>query len=292
MDGGAIIYNQDMFPQETRSTQNKIYDSNRRKNTALEEIRALAKYRDLLYQLVRRDIITRYKRSALGLLWTMLNPLGTMIILSIVFSQMFGLKGVYPAYIITNLVAWNFFAQTTQFSLNSTLWGSALFQRIYLPRTSFVISTTGTGLINLLLSLVPMLLIFVVTRVQIHWSVLLLPAALLLLVIFTLGISLLISTLTVFFPDVSEFFPVLLTAWMYLTPIIYPESLLRDNQFGYLIIGLNPLYRVLKLFRMVLFDGVIPPVYDWAIGSLVAVITLALGWYIFTSRSKVFGYYV
>jgi ABC-type polysaccharide/polyol phosphate export permease len=278
--------------QGIQNNQKKVYDSARRSNAALEELRGLIKYRDLLFQLVRRDIITRYKRSVLGILWTMLNPLGTMIILSIVFSQMFGLKGVYPAYIITNLVAWNFFAQTTQFSLNSTLWGSELFHRIYLPRTSFVVSTAGTGLVNLLFSLVPMMLIFLVTKVPIHLSILLLPVAIFLLAIFGLGVSLLVSTLTVFFPDVSEFFPVLLTGWMYLTPIIYPESLLMSNSFGVWIIRLNPLYRVLKLFRMLMFDGVIPSGHEWLIGSVVALVTLLTGWYFFTSRSKVFGYYV
>ena len=269
-----------------------IYDSDRNRNPAIEEFRALIRYRDLLVQLVRRDIVTRYKRSVLGILWTMLNPLGTMIILSIVFSQIFSSQGSYPAYVITNLVAWNFFAQSTQFSLNSTLWGSSLFQKIYLPRTSFVISTAGTGAVNLVLALVPLALVFLVTQVPIRLSVLLLPFTILLLAAFALGVSLLISTLVVFFPDVNEFFPVLLTAWMYLTPIMYPESLLASNRFGYWIMSLNPAYRVMKLFRMVLFDGVVPDVHEWLIGILVAAVTLALGWYVFTAKSKSFGYYL
>jgi ABC-type polysaccharide/polyol phosphate export permease len=275
----------------TKPVQN-IYDSAKNKNPAIEEFRALIRYRDLLVQLVRRDIVTRYKRSVLGILWTMLNPLGTMIILSIVFSQMFGTQESYPAFVITNLIAWNFFAQSTQFSLNATLWGSSLFQRIYLPRTAFVVSTAGTGVVNLVLALVPLTLVFLFTGVMIHISALLLPFALLLLAIFALGISLLLSTLVVFFPDVNEFYPVVLTAWMYLTPIMYPESLLANNRFGYWIMSLNPLYRELKLFRMVLFDGVIPDVHEWLIGIIVALVTLTLGWYFFTSKSKSFGYYL
>ena len=137
------------------------------------------------------------------------------------------------------MIAWNFFAQSTQFSLNATLWGSSLFQRIYLPRTSFVVSTAGTGVVNLVLALVPLTLVFLFTGVMIHISVLLLPFALLLMAIFALGISLLLSTLVVFFPDVNEFYPVVLTAWMYLTPIMYPESLLANNRFGYWIIELE-----------------------------------------------------
>jgi ABC-type polysaccharide/polyol phosphate export permease len=277
---------------ELKKPVQDIYDSARNRNPAIEEFRALIRYRDLLVQLVRRDIVTRYKRSVLGILWTMLNPLGTMIILSIVFSQMFNTQVSYPAFVITNLIAWNFFAQSTQFSLNATLWGSSLFQRIYLPRTSFVVSTAGTGVVNLVLALVPLTLVFLFTGVMIHISVLLLPFALLLMAIFALGISLLLSTLVVFFPDVNEFYPVVLTAWMYLTPIMYPESLLANNRFGYWILSLNPLYRELKLFRMVLFDGVIPDVHEWLIGIIIALVTLALGWYFFTNKSKSFGYYV
>jgi ABC-2 type transport system permease protein len=277
---------------ELKKPVQNSYDSARNRNPAIEEFRALIRYRDLLVQLVRRDIVTRYKRSVLGILWTMLNPLGTMIILSIVFSQMFNTQVSYPAFVITNLIAWNFFAQSTQFSLNATLWGSSLFQRIYLPRTSFVVSTAGTGVVNLVLALVPLTLVFLFTGVMIHISVLLLPFALLLMAIFALGISLLLSTLVVFFPDVNEFYPVVLTAWMYLTPIMYPESLLANNRFGYWILSLNPLYRELKLFRMVLFDGVIPDVHEWLIGIIIALVTLALGWYFFTNKSKSFGYYV
>jgi lipopolysaccharide transport system permease protein len=269
-----------------------IYDSDRNKNPAIEEFRALIRYRDLLVQLVRRDIVTRYKRSILGILWTMLNPLGMMIILSIVFSQLFNMGGTYPAYIVANIIAWNFFSQTTLFSLNATLWGSSLYQRIYIPRTSFVVSTTATGIVNLLFSLVPMILIFLFLRVPFTSSILLLPVAILLLAIFTLGISLFLSTLVVFFPDVNEFYPVLLTAWMYLTPIIYPESLLMTSPLGYWIMNLNPLYCVTKLFRIILFNGIIPSANEWLIGSSIAVITLFLGWYFFTSKSKLFGYYI
>ena len=95
------------------SQSRTIYDSDKTPGPAIEELRDVIKHGDLLAQLVRRDIVTRYKRSVLGVLWTMLNPLGTMVILSIVFSTLFDMRGVYPAFIITNLVAWNFFSQTT-----------------------------------------------------------------------------------------------------------------------------------------------------------------------------------
>jgi ABC-type polysaccharide/polyol phosphate export permease len=268
-----------------------IYDSAKMRSAAVEELRAVWKYRDLLKQLVRRDIVTRYKRSVLGIAWTMLNPLGTMIVMSIVFSRMFGMSGSYPAYIITGLVAWNFFAQTTQFSLNATLWGSDLFKRIYIPRTAFVLATTGTGLVNMFFSLVPLVMIYIFTGVAFHISVLFLPLSILLLAVFALGISLLLSTLVVFFPDVAEFYPVLLTAWMYLTPIIYPETLLADVLNGW-ILKLNPFYYEFKIFRSLLFDGIIPDLSYWGKAIFISLFMLMAGWIIFTNKSKSFGYHV
>lgn len=272
------------------SDQANIYDSAKTRWVSIEEIKAIFRYKDLIYQLMRRDIVARYKRSVLGVLWTMLNPLGTMIILTIVFSRLFNMRGVYPAYIITGLIAWNFFSQTTQFSLNTTLWGSGLYHKIYMPRTAFIISVAGGGLINLGFALVPMALIYLVTSVQVHFSALLVPFAVLLLAMFTLGLSLFLSTIAVFFPDVAEFFPVFITAWLYLTPIIYPEQLLQDVFYG-LVLKLNPMYYYIKIFRNLMYDGIIPPWWEWLVAVLVASVFLVAGWKIFTNKSKLFGYY-
>lgn len=272
----------------SRST---IYDSSKQRNSAIEELRSVFRYRDLIFQLIRRDLVTRYKRSVLGILWTMLNPLGTMLILSVVFSQLFNMRGTYPAFIITNLIAWGFFSQTTAASLNAMLWGSSLFQRIYLPRTSFVVSTIGTGLVNLLLSLVPLVFIYLVTGVPLHATILLLPVSMFLLAAFSLGISLILSTFVAFFPDVAEMYPILLTAWMYLTPIIYPEEWLANIFDGWLL-RLNPLFPVVKVFRTVIFDGKYPTLAEWGIAAGIALGTLLIGWIFFTQKSKSFAYHV
>jgi ABC-type polysaccharide/polyol phosphate export permease len=268
-----------------------IYDSSIHNNLAIEELRSVFRYRDLIFQLIRRDLVARYKRSVLGILWTMLNPLGTMLILSVVFSQVFNMRGTYPAYIITNLIAWNFFSQTTVASLNSMLWGSNLFQRIYLPRTSFVVAAIGTGIVNTLLALVPLIVIFVVTRVSLHASIFFLPISMFLLAAFALGIGLILSTFVAFFPDVAEMYPILLTAWMYLTPIIYPEDYLANVLGGWLL-RLNPIFPVIKVFRLVIYDGKIPTLPEWGIAAGIALGTLLIGWIFFTQKSNSFAYYV
>jgi ABC-type polysaccharide/polyol phosphate export permease len=272
-------------------SRSAIYDSSRQRFLAVEELRSIFRYRDLIFQLIRRDIVTRYKRSVLGILWTMLNPLGTMLILSIVFSQVFKMGGTYPAYIITNLVAWNFFSQTTTASLNAMLWGSSFFQKIYLPRTSFVVSTIGTGLVNTLLALVPLILVFLITRVPLPVTILFLPFSLLILAAFSLGISLIISAFVAFFPDIAEMYPVFLTAWIYLTPIIIPEEILANILNGWLL-RINPLYPVIRIFRLVIYDGKVPSLAEWGVAAAIALGTLLIGWLFFTQKSKSFAYYV
>ena len=268
-----------------------IYDSAKSPWMAFEELVGLLKYKDLIFQLIRRNIVTRYKRSSLGILWTMLNPLGTMIILSVVFSRLFDIRGGYPAFIITNLVAWNFFMQTSQFSLNATMFGSDLFNRIYLPRTSFVISMNGAGLVNLLFSLVPLALIFLVTHIPLNTSVILFPFSILLIAFFTLGVSLLLSTLVVYFPDIAELYPVVLQGWFYLTPIIYPDTVLMDFAGGW-ILKLNPLYHVFKVFQMTLYDGLYPSVTQWSTALFISLFTLILGWLVYTGNARSFQYYI
>ena len=144
--------------EDTLNAKPQIYDSLKRGPVAWEELRGLAQYKDLIYQLVRRDVVSRYKRSALGIAWTMLYPLGMMIVLTVVFSQLFHSVQGYPAYVLCGLVAWTFFSQTTSAAMTQMVWGSSLLQRIYMPRTAFVVSAIGTGLVNLALSLIPLLL--------------------------------------------------------------------------------------------------------------------------------------
>ena len=209
---------------ELKKQRSPIYDSLKRGPVALEELRGLIRYRDLIYQLVRRDIVSRYKRSALGIAWTMLNPLGMMVILTVVFSQLFRQVEGYPAYVLSGLVAWNFFSQTTSAAMTQMVWGSTLLHRIYLPRTSFVVSAVGTGLVNFLLSLVPLFLIAILVGLPLRWTIAFLPVSILLLTAFSLGVGLLFSAWAIYFPDVAEMYQILLIAWLYLTPIIYPED--------------------------------------------------------------------
>ena len=268
-----------------------IYDSASKLSAGLEEVRQVVRYRDLVYQLVRRDILTRYKRSVLGVAWTMLNPLGMMAVLTLAFSQLFtGLQG-YAAYVLSGLIAWTFFSQTTTAAMYNIVWGNSLMHRIYLPRTVFAIASIGTGLVNLLLSLIPMLVVMVVVQVPLRWAVLFLPIAMVLLALFSLGVGLLLSTLAVYFPDVAEMYQIVLLAWMYLTPIIYPESIVPES-YRFWMFNLNPLYHLIKLFRLPLYEGMVPSPVRVGSALAVSLVVLALGWFVFTRKAPDFSYHV
>lgn len=274
---------------DTEGKALQVYDSQKRGPLALEELRGLWRFRDLIYQLVRRDIVSRYKRSVLGIAWTLLNPLGMMVILTVVFSQLFKSVPGYPAYILSGLVAWNFFSQGTSAAMIQMVWGSSLLQRIYLPRTAFVVSAIGTGLVNLVLALVPLILIVLLVGLPLRLTVLFLPIPILLLAAFSLGIGLLFSAWAIYFPDVSEMYQVALIAWLYLTPIIYPEEIIPPT-YRFWVLHLNPMYYLVKVFRQPVYEGALPSASLLATAALIAGLTLLVGWIVFSSRADEFTY--
>lgn len=266
-----------------------IYDTNQRLSKPLLEFKEAWRYRDLIWFLVRRDLTARYKRSVLGVAWTMLNPLGMMIVLSIVFSQVFRVQMEgYPAYVLSGIIAWTFFSQTSSAAINSLVWGGDLLSRIYIPRSTFAISTIATGLVNLVLSLVPLLGVMLVIGTPIRPSILLAPLGMMPLAMFSLGIGLLISTIGIYFADVVEMYSIILTAWMYLTPIIYPLNVLPENVVAWL--QLNPMVHLVNLFRSLVFYGTVPPTQDWLLAFGLSLGVLAIGWLIFTGKSDEFAY--
>ena len=203
------------------------YDSNKRPYPVIDEILALIEYRDLVAQLVERSIKTRYKRSVLGVAWTMLNPFFTMIVLTIVFSQIFRFRTEnYPVYVLSGVMAWNFFSGTTTAAMGEMVWGGGLLNRIYVPKAVFAVASLGTSVVNLGLSLIPLFIISLFLGIDFKLSIFAMIPAVILLGMFSLGLGLLLSTAVVYFADMLPVYDVLLTMWMYLTPIIYPLEIL------------------------------------------------------------------
>jgi ABC-2 type transport system permease protein len=265
-----------------------MYDSARRTFPPLEELRQALRYRDLIVQLIRRDIIARYKRSILGIAWTMLNPLGMMIVLTVVFSQIFSTVEGYAAYVLSGLVAWTFFAQSTSNTIGALAWGGEFFRRIYVPPSIFAITSIGTGLVNLMFAMVPLLLVMLVSGVPIRWTIILSIIPIFLLASFSLAVGLLISIVAIYFPDIVEMYQIVLMAWMYLTPLLYPIDILPEPIRT--IVLLNPLTQFINLFRIPIYDGRIPNLTELLIPAAIALVTLVIAWWFFARRAHEFAY--
>lgn len=268
-----------------------VYDSQRRRVLVVEELVELLRYRDLLRHLVSRDIKVRYKRSALGVAWTMLNPLLTMVVLTVVFSTLFRFAVPhYPVYLLSGLLCWNFFAQSTTSAMSQMIWTSDLLKRIYVPRAIFAVSAICTGLVNLTLAMLPLLLVVLATGLPLNWTWLFLPLPVLLISMFALGVGLLLSTLAAYFADVVDMYQILLTALMYLTPVFYPTSIIPQRFLP--LLYLNPMYHLLESFRAPIYLRALPSLETLLIGAGVAVVTLVVGWWFFSGKTDEFAYRV
>lgn len=216
------------------------------------ELSEVVKYRELLKNLVMRDLKVRYRRSVLGFVWMMLNPLLMMVVLSLVFSGLFRVStGNYTVYLLSGIIMWNLFSQSTSITVRSFLDHSYLIKKHYLPKALFPLSSLLSAIVNFVFSLVPLMLIIFLTGEKLSPHYYLLPLCVALVFIFTLGISLILSTLTVFFHDVVHIYEVVLLAWMYATPVFYPESIIPEK--FRIILAFNPLYYFLNLFRASLY---------------------------------------
>jgi ABC-type polysaccharide/polyol phosphate export permease len=265
------------------------YDSARRPPAAVEEWVQIWRYRDLVAQLIARNLKARYKRSALGVLWTMLNPLLMMGILSFVFTGLFRLSVPgYSIYLLIGLLFWQFFSQATMASTSEIVWGASIVKRIYVPRTVFAVAAVGNGVVNLVLSLAPLALAMLAFGVPIGRAAWMTPVAILLAAMFTLGVALLVSSLAVYFADFAEIYQVGLTAWMYLTPVIYPLDIVPHRHRW--LFELNPLHPLLAVFREPLHLNTLPSAATFACAAAAAVFTLLLGWFIFTRSADEIAY--
>jgi ABC-2 type transport system permease protein len=266
-----------------------IYDSAALRIPFLHELSELYRYRFLLWNLVSRDLKVRYKRSVLGFLWAMINPLLTMTVLLVVFTRLFKFQiEHYPIYILAGLLIWNLYAQGTNVAMRSVLDNSDTRKKIYIPASVFVAAAIGSALVNLLFALVPMLLLTVIMGVPPSFTWLLLPIPILQTALFAFGVGVIIAALSVFFADMLDIYDVLINAYFYLTPIIYPASILpalfqRLEQ-------LNPLYHFMDLFRANLLEGAMISPERIVLSTLAALAITVAGWSLFTRLSDQFAY--
>lgn len=269
----------------------------------IAHLKELLRFRDLVRNLVARDLKVRYKNSALGILWSWLNPLFMMLVYTIVFKVMqpAGRDGIpatqFPAFILVALLPWNFFSSAVTQSVSAIVENANLVKKVYFPREILPLSIVLSNLVNFGISLVilfPMLFVF---RVHLTPWALLLPLIILLQLCFVTGIALLSSTLNVFYRDTKVIMEVAMMAWFFVTPIFYPIDILpRSREVLGVTINihrwtriLNPMASLVAAYRDVLFYGQRVGTDFLARTAVTAVAVLIVGYLVFLRYSKVFG---
>jgi len=250
-------------------------------------IQNFLKFRPLLMELVTRDIKTKYRRSILGVLWTLLNPLLMMLVLSVVFSHIFKFQVEnYPLYILSGQVVFNFFSESTSSAMSSIINNAPLIKKVYIPKYLFTLSRVASSVVNVMASFCALIVVMVFSGIELNFTVLLLVVPMGILIIFSTGIGLLLATVAVKFRDIIHLYGVLITALTYLTPVIYPISILPAKIRFF--VELNPLTGILNMFRNLMIYNTLPTVGQLLTSVTIAIGTFLLGLFVFYKNQDKF----
>lgn len=265
---------------------------NRRNQRFSRPIREFWQYKDLLKLLVSRNLKLKYRRSVLGYVWSVLNPLLIMIVMAVVFSTMFK-RNIenYPVYLFCGQLLYNAMSNSTHQAISSITGNAALLKKSYVPKYIFTLAKITSGMVDLLLSLGALLLVMIATGTRFTWYLLLVPFVLVQLYVFCVGLGLFLAQANVFFRDIQYIYNAVTTAWMYLTPIFYPiESL--PEQVAWVIKHLNPMYFYVGQFRDLVYSGRMPGYLIVTAGCVTALAALALGIWSFRRSEDRFILYI
>jgi len=233
------------------------------------------KYRFLLSQLVKRDIKIKYRRSVLGIFWSFLQPLLMMVVLTIIFSQLFASNiENYPVYLLTGKLIFDFYAQGSKGAMTS-IRGAQILKKVYIPKYMYTLSTVLSNFVTFLLSLIVLFMVMLVTHVDFTIYILFTSLPILALLFFTIGAGLILATATVFFRDIEHLYGVFVTMLMYATPIFYPPEIIPES-FRFLL-TINPLYAIISCCRTVFMEGTLYDPSQLLFATASAVVVMVLG---------------
>lgn len=258
---------------------------------------AYAKDRFILQQLVSKDFKLRYRRSVLGVVWSVLNPLLMMIVMSFVFSYFLRGSSVenYPLYLIVGNITFSLMNESTSAGLRSIIDAAPLLKKVRVDRWVFPVQKVFSAAFNFSFSLIAVAVVMLFFRVVPTWHIVWMIPALALLMVFCMGISLLIGSLAVFFRDIIHLWSVVITAWTYLTPIFWDLSLLTGSSAPWFVIAvvkLNPMYNYLEMMRCAIVYQTSPDPAVIALCAVWAVALLALGFFVFRRTEHKFILYI
>jgi len=248
---------------------------------------ALKKYRFLLEDMVVRDIKLKYRRSIIGLLWSVLNPLLMMVVITAVFQNLFRFEiENFAVYYLTGWVVFNFVTEATSGAMTSVINASALIRKVYIPKYIFPMQKCFFSFVNMIFSLVALFVVMLVLKVKFTWAILLIPVPLLSALVFAIGLGMVLSTVAVFLRDMIHLYSVFTIVWMYLTPIIYPENILVGMMRT--IMKLNPMYYYVDCFRKLTLYGQVPGIDTFITMFVCAGVSLLLGIIVFKKKQDRF----
>ena len=258
------------------------------------------KYWFLMSQLISRDFKVKYKRSVLGVVWSLLYPILMMSVMAVVFSQMFKFKveGInYLVYLMTGLIMFNYFSEASTLAMTSVVTNFTLINKVYIPKYIFPIAKCMFVGINFVLTLIPWLGIILLSNVglggyacHLNWYYLFLPYIFICMFLFTVGIGLLLACVSVFLRDIFYIYGIIITMWNYLTPVFYSIEILPKKL--QLLFQFNPLYQFLTSARSIVLYGKCPSLSTLGILGLIGVVTLFIGAMVFRNKQDKFVYYI
>jgi ABC-2 type transport system permease protein len=249
------------------------------------------RYSYLLKNLVKKDFTTRYRRSVLGILWSVLNPLLMMMVISAVFSTIFRIHVEnFAVYYLTGSLIFNFMGEATSGSLASVLGSAGLIKKVYIPKYIFPLEKCFFALVNAAFSLVAVLILMPILGVPLGPTALLFWAPLLYTLVFSIGLGMILAAGNVFFRDIGHLYSVWVTAWMYLTPILYPVEILPDAVKWF--VGVNPMYYYVDYFRQVMMYETVPDLHANLVCASFSLVFLLLGLLVFKKNQDRFILYI
>jgi lipopolysaccharide transport system permease protein len=254
------------------------------------QLKELYAYRELLYFLIWRDIKVRYKQTALGAAWAIIQPFFTMLVFSLFFGRLAKMQSdglPYPVFAYAALVPWTFFAQGLSQASDSLVGSANLIRKVYFPRLAIPVGTVAGGVVDFALAFGVLLLMMFYYGVRPGWQIVWLPLLLLLALVTALGVGLWLSALNVKFRDVKYVVPFVTQFWMFLTPIAYPSSLLPEVWRP--VYALNPMVGVVEGFRWALLGTDTAPGPMLGVSATVALLLLASGAFVFRRMEKSFA---
>lgn len=239
----------------------------------------------IIMNFINQDLTIKYKRSLLGFFWSLLNPIATMTITSIVFSAIMRFDlNEFAIFLFAGLIPWNFIAMSIDTSSVAIINNEGYIKKIYIPKVIFPVVSTTSNFITMLFSMGALFVIMLGLGAKISLSLIFLPISFMILYIFTLGNALIISILNVYFRDMKYIVGIILSVWYYYTPILYPIKFIPEN-IRY-IFYLNPVYYIIELFRAPIYNNVFPDLKTITISVLIAFSCFLVGIFIFYKNEQ------